>query len=1773
MHLRVTSASEACNLIKCMALVLFTICFTITSKAVTPPNGLAPVIFPNGGFGIDGDLSARLPSSASGDWVVATNLPGTGGGVLATNGTPLEIKSTLHLIDLFDNKDDIIFTGSSKWQDNPTNGWRWTTGKPSGKTDINNLLLHVASDLDGHTWLIMGADRYSVVGSSYIDFELLQNPIARTNNGAFTSTGPHGGRTVNDLVLSLGFTGGQSAEFTAWRWQTNGLGGYQYVDITASVPAGRVFAALNTNQLNAPYSVFGTNYYQPNAFVEAAIDLTATVAGIQPCESFGFVALLVKTKAASSDSAGLEDFIEPIPFNYRVGPLANAGPDQSLCSEIGGTPFALNGSAIAGLAPIVSNYWTVVSGSATFSNPNSLTATATVTSPTATLRLNVVQLNGCVDSDEVTLTVVPRPVLTLSGTTNICPGTLTEYSTPTTMETYLWSITGNGSIVGPSNLNHVSVLSGGLCGQPFQVTLIASSNICTVVKSLNALVQDTTPPVLNTGTNRIVECGLPWSFDPVSAFDDCLGTNIPIQVVSTITNWLVGDTYSATRTWRVMDSCSNVTEAAQTITIVDTTPPVIICPSNLVLECAGPEGTEGIFTVTAFDTCDSSIDLVTIPPSGTKFGFGVTVVTSVATDDSGNTNQCSFTVTVQDTTPPTISCPADIPQNTDPGLCEATIDPGTATATDICADVSVVGVRSDGLDLTNTYPKGTTLITWTATDAVGLTNSCVQTIIVSDNEPPAITCPENIVAAESPDGSGGAIVEYSTPIVTDNCTPAPELVCTPPSGSWFTNGLTTVNCLATDSSGNTNACSFTVRVIPITLRVTSIENTGEETLRQAILDGNESPGGNQIVFNLPGSGPYVINLTSPLPPITSPTIIDGSTQPGFTGAPIVTFKGTSNSFDGLVIQDGPTTIRGLSLHGFNTAIRIENGCSNVIQGNYIGVNTTGTNAPGNTGDGIYITTCYNRIGGTNAGSGNLISGNGGNGITFATAGANNNLVQGNVIGAAYSGILPLPNGKRGIWFTNQAFFNLVGGDAPASANVIAFNGLSGVALSSNAGSGNSLLRNSIFNNSGLGIDLGANGPTANDPMDSDGGPNNLQNYPILSDVRSANGITTIEGQLSSVPLNTYRLEFFLSDTADPSGYGEGRTYLGSTLIALNDTGVGSFAVFSPIAADYTQFVSATATRLNGDTSEFSPAFQVRTPPVVNTQPKSTTSPTGDSVTFCAEASGSPPLRFQWRLNGVNIPGATNQCYTVFTAQLTNAGGYTVLVGNDLDAVASEQAFLTLTGTNILNLPTGDNFANAISLSEYGGGTNGTLLGNNAFATLEPGEPKHASKPGGRSVWYRWCTPMGTKGVATFRTTGSTYDTLLAVYQGTSVTNLKEIASSDDDARFYCGEVRFNAFYNAPTNQCYYIAVDAYGGTGGQFALSWSLEKNSHLLPVIIQQPANRTVAPGAPATFTHFSVPECSDGHLECYNTNWVSNQGNLDKLSYQWYFNGQPIPGATNISYTIPSAQPQHVGNYRIRVSTQWQYLDSSVAVLQLNQSGDGTQFVQATDKFLDLGLTPPLLLGTFIGAAPAESTGSGGLRVAAAGTVVSGYTGTQIFSTTSSATDPGEVICGKIGGASVWLALAPLETGSLSVNTDGSSYQTILAIFKFSPTNSPTLQYIDCDHGVDDGRTALTVPVTVGTTNYVLVDGLNGASGILKLNYSLITTTILKVVGRTAQGANIVQVNGHPGLKFSLQASGNLNSWSTVTTTNTATGTMDYTDMTSIGVPVRYYRALIIP
>ena len=181
--------------------------------------------------------------------------------------------------------------------------------------------------------------------------------------------------------------------------------------------------------------------------------------------------------------------------------------------------------------------------------------------------------------------------------------------------------------------------------------------------------------------------------------------------------------------------------------------------------------------------------------------------------------------------------------------------------------------------------------------------------------------------------------------------------------------------------------------------------------------------------------------------------------------------------------------------------------------------------------------------------------------------------------------------------------NTVGGTAAGAGNTIAFNGGAGVVVGSNSGDqavGNAILSNSIYGNGALGIDLGDDGVTLNTPGGPHSGPNDLQNFPVLSQAATFDGNTYVIGTLNSTPGTTFTLQFFANASPDPSGYGQGQTLIGTTTVTTDANGNASFVASFPGVIPAGQAISATATDPSGDTSEFAQDVTVvaTTSPVV-----------------------------------------------------------------------------------------------------------------------------------------------------------------------------------------------------------------------------------------------------------------------------------------------------------------------------------------------------------------------------------------------------------------------------------------------------------------------------------------------------------------------------------------------------------------------------------------------
>jgi hypothetical protein len=314
-----------------------------------------------------------------------------------------------------------------------------------------------------------------------------------------------------------------------------------------------------------------------------------------------------------------------------------------------------------------------------------------------------------------------------------------------------------------------------------------------------------------------------------------------------------------------------------------------------------------------------------------------------------------------------------------------------------------------------------------------------------------------------------------------------------------------------------------------------------------------------------------------------------------TAAGVSIFLGAQSNTIG-----GPTAAsRNVISGNLNQGVTVsDNGTKmNQILSNYIGLNAAGTAAIANSWSGVDIFTgaASNVIG--NVSKGNVISGNGNYGIALSSSGTSLNTVRGNLIGLNAAATAGIGNAFSGVALFNGATNNTIGNSALGAGNAIAFSGWSGIDVYDSTTTGNDLNANSLFSNVRLGIDLHGGtqngfGVTANDPCDGDTGPNQLQNYPVLT---FANSAAVIQGTLNSVPSKPYRIDFFSSPAADPSGFGEGQTWIGSVNVTTDASCNTPFNVDFPGSLTPGSVVTATATGTGtggSGTSEFSAAITV-----------------------------------------------------------------------------------------------------------------------------------------------------------------------------------------------------------------------------------------------------------------------------------------------------------------------------------------------------------------------------------------------------------------------------------------------------------------------------------------------------------------------------------------------------------------------------------------------------
>lgn len=316
------------------------------------------------------------------------------------------------------------------------------------------------------------------------------------------------------------------------------------------------------------------------------------------------------------------------------------------------------------------------------------------------------------------------------------------------------------------------------------------------------------------------------------------------------------------------------TFAIQGVGAGDTTPPAFTIPADITVANDPGLATAVVnFNVFAVDNVDGVVTptIITTPmaglASGSAFPVGTTTVSIEATDAAGNMSQTSFTVTVNDTEAPTVTAPADITVDTDPGA-------NSAVVTFMASSTDNVGVESQVADFPSgtAFPAGSTIVTVTATDAAGNAGTDTFTVTVNDNEAPNVVAPANITVPTDP-GVNTAVVNFVVADATDNVDPpiTPVVTSSPTaglnSGSAFPIGVTTLTLTATDSEGNSAQAQFQVTVTNSGPAITGgaaasftvPENTAAVTDVEATDDSDSEGAGLTYSLTSTGTGPGIDN--------------------------------------------------------------------------------------------------------------------------------------------------------------------------------------------------------------------------------------------------------------------------------------------------------------------------------------------------------------------------------------------------------------------------------------------------------------------------------------------------------------------------------------------------------------------------------------------------------------------------------------------------------------------------------------------------------------------------------------------------------------------------------------------------------------------------------------------------------------------------------------------------------------------------------------------------
>ncbi len=363
------------------------------------------------------------------------------------------------------------------------------------------------------------------------------------------------------------------------------------------------------------------------------------------------------------------------------------------------------------------------------------------------------------------------------------------------------------------DLTFADVIISGTCANEFTITRTwtatdGCNNTATCIQTI--MVDDTTPPNISCPANVTIQCTastLPANTGSVTGMDNCDST-VSISFANIIIAGSCPASYTIHRTWTALDNCGNSNTCMQSIFIEDSVIPSITCPSNVTISCTANTLPANTGSPTGTDNCDTSptITYTDVSSGGTCPQEYTIIRTWKAQDDCGNINTCNQTITIDDSSPPALTCPANVTiQCTASTLPANTGVPTTSDNCDLTLSITFSNVITSG-----GCPQEFIITrTWIATDDCGNSSTCNQIISVEDNTAPVILCPPNITiqctASTVPSNTG-------TATANDNCGPVLSVTFADisVSGTCAQEYTITRTWTATDACANSSTCTQTI---------------------------------------------------------------------------------------------------------------------------------------------------------------------------------------------------------------------------------------------------------------------------------------------------------------------------------------------------------------------------------------------------------------------------------------------------------------------------------------------------------------------------------------------------------------------------------------------------------------------------------------------------------------------------------------------------------------------------------------------------------------------------------------------------------------------------------------------------------------------------------------------------------------------------------------------------------------------------------------------------